>query len=340
LALAQEIRWEFGVANAHANLGMISCETFRFHQAEAFLREGLAYTGDRDLDFLGKYMLAWQALTVTYLGRWEEALTIANDALHGFGVTAIGRIPALTALGLLRTRMGDPGSTSALAEALELATQSRTLQRIGLVRAARAEAAWLAGDREQTLREARAVYDLAASKQHPWFTGELAFWRWQAGDDVTVPEWTARPFALHMAGDWRAAAEEWRRLDCPYEQARALADGDPVAQIAALEIFDRLGAQPAAGALRRKMRAAGITGIPRGPRPATRENPFGLTPRQVDILRLLADGLTNAEIAARLHLSPKTVEHHVSTVLAKLDVHSREEAAALLRQNPLLSTTK
>jgi DNA-binding NarL/FixJ family response regulator len=154
---------------------------------------------------------------------------------------------------------------------------------------------------------------------------------------VTLPEWTAKPFALHIAGDWRAAAQEWQQLDCPYEQARALADGDITAQTTALEIFDRLGARPAADDLREKMRATGVFNIPRGPRPATRENPFGLTARQVDVLRLLAEGLSNGEIAARLHLSPKTVDHHVSAVLAKLDVHSREAAAELVRQRPQLN---
>jgi DNA-binding CsgD family transcriptional regulator len=139
---------------------------------------------------------------------------------------------------------------------------------------------------------------------------------------------------LQIAGEWRAAAEEWARLGCPYEQARALADGDAGAQIAALEIFDRLGAAPAAEALRQKMRTAGAQ-VPRGPRSATRENPFGLTARQMEVLHLLREGLSNAEIAARLHISPKTVDHHVTAVLAKLDVHSREDAAALARQSPL-----
>jgi DNA-binding CsgD family transcriptional regulator len=208
------------------------------------------------------------------------------------------------------------------------------------VRAARAEAAWLAGDCERTIREARAVYDLAVSKRHPWVTGELAFWRQRAGDTVVPPGWIAPPFAFHLAGDWRAAAAEWERLGCPYEQARALADGDRAAQIAALAIFDRLGAQPAAADLRRRMRAAGLQSIPRGPRPTTRDNPFGLTSRQMDILALLAEGLTNAKIAARLYLSPKTVDHHTSAVLAKLGVHSREAAAAWARKHLLHNPPK
>jgi DNA-binding CsgD family transcriptional regulator len=332
--VAHEIGHDSGATNVYANLGSISCEIFRLHRAEAFLQEGLAYAGERDLDLLKKYLLAWQALTWVFLGRWTQVIGVAREALHGLGVTAIGRIPALMALGRLQARRGDADPGAPLDEALELATQRQTLQRLGLVRAARAEAAWLAGDNERTLEEARAAYELAVSKRHPWITGELAFWRWRAGDDVALPDWVAKPFALQIAGEWRAAAAEWEQLGCPYEQARALADGDAEAQRAALEIFDRLGARPAAEDLREKMRTAGVRNIPRGPRSATRDNPFGLTARQLEILNLLAEDLSNPEIAARLHLSPKTVDHHVSAVLAKLDVHSREEAAELVRGHP------
>jgi DNA-binding CsgD family transcriptional regulator len=259
---------------------------------------------------------------------------MAESVLGRPGVSITSRITALAALGFSQTRRGDPAADEVLNEALELSRELDSLHRIGLVRAARAEAAWLSGNRERTLEEASAVYGLAVSKQHPWFTGELAFWRWRAGDKISLPGWTAKPFALHITGNWRAAAEEWERLGCPYEQARALADGDAGAQFNALAIFDRLGARPAAEALRAKMQAAGAP-IPRGPRPTTRENPFGLTKRQSEILALIAEGLTNAEIAARLHISPKTTDHHVSAVFARLDVHSREEAAALARQHSL-----
>jgi DNA-binding CsgD family transcriptional regulator len=169
-------------------------------------------------------------------------------------------------------------------------------------------------------------------QQHPWVTGELAFWRWRAGDTVAPPDWLATPCARHLAGDWRAAAVAWERRGCPYEHARALADGDQAAQTAALAIFDRLGAPPAAADLRQRMRAAGRHNIPRGPRPTTRHNPFGLTARQMDILALLAEDLTNTEIAARLYISPKTVDHHVSAILVKLEVHSCQAAAAVARQ--------
>jgi DNA-binding NarL/FixJ family response regulator len=68
--------------------------------------------------------------------------------------------------------------------------------------------------------------------------------------------------------------------------------------------------------------------VPRGPRPSTRENPAGLTARELDVLALLAEGLRNAQIAERLVISQKTVDHHVSAILRKLDVRTRSEAAA------------
>jgi DNA-binding CsgD family transcriptional regulator len=213
--------------------------------------------------------------------------------------------------------------------------QSQTLQRISLVRTARAEAAWLAGDVGRALEEASVIYNLVVSKRHPWFAGELAFWRWRAGVQEDLPEWIATPFAHHIAGDWRTAAEEWGQLGCPYEQARALADGDIPAMIAAVDIYERLWAQPAAELVRHKLRAAGVIQLPRKPRDTTRKNPFGLTDRQMEILSLLVEGSSNAEIAVRLNISPKTADHHVSAVLAKLNVHTRQAAAELARQHSL-----
>jgi DNA-binding NarL/FixJ family response regulator len=136
-----------------------------------------------------------------------------------------------------------------------------------------------------------------------------------------------------MAGDWRGAAAAWRALGCPYEEARALAEGDAPARREALEILTRLGAHRSARNLSRAMQASGLGHLPRGPYARTRANPFGLTPRQADVLELLSDGLSNPEIAERLALSPKTVDHHVAAVLAKLDVHSRKAAVAVARQS-------
>jgi DNA-binding CsgD family transcriptional regulator len=338
IAIAQSSGEDRHIANLYAYAGSCSVELFQFIRAERYLTEGIAYTAERGLDIFNRYLLAWQALALIHRGRWEEASQTCSYLLHNPTYPVITRITALVAVGRLRGRRGDPGVQTALNEALELATQTGSLQYLGLVSAARAEAAILAGDPEGALTATQVAFDLAVSKRHAWYTGELAFWRWKAGGQPVVYDWMAKPFAAQLAGDWRQAAAIWEQMGCPYEQARALADGDGKAQIMALNLYERLGARPAAEHTRQQLRAAGVSKLPRLPRRATLDNPFGLTKRQVDILGLLIDGLSNAQIASRLHISPKTVDHHVSAILARLDVHSRESAADLARGHPYFAS--
>ena len=129
-----------------------------------------------------------------------------------------------------------------------------------------------------------------------------------------------------MAGDWRKAATTWKLLGCPYEQARALADGDVGAQQQALALFETLGARPAADALRHRLRNSGVRGLARGARQSTRERPYGLTTRELQVLGLLCEGMRNAEIASRLCRSVRTVDHHLASVFSKLGVDSRVAA--------------
>jgi DNA-binding NarL/FixJ family response regulator len=135
---------------------------------------------------------------------------------------------------------------------------------------------------------------------------------------------------LELAGDWRRAAEVWDELDCPYDAALARLSGDAGAMLRALEAFEALGSRPAADRARARLREFGIRSGNRGPRATTRADPHGLTERQRQILALVAQGLTDTQVAAQLHLSPKTVNHHVTAVLATLGVHSRADAVRLL----------
>ena len=130
-----------------------------------------------------------------------------------------------------------------------------------------------------------------------------------------------------MRGDWASAAAQWKERHCPYYQALALADAPDEEHLReALDIFDSLGAKPAVGFVRRRMRELGFRGTHHRPRRSTRANPAGLTAREMEILELVGLGLSNSVIAERLFLSAKTVEHHVSSILAKLDVKDRHEA--------------
>jgi DNA-binding CsgD family transcriptional regulator len=206
---------------------------------------------------------------------------------------------------------------------------------MGLVTAARAEAAWLAGDCQQTFEEAQAAFDLALEKRHVWFAGELAYWLWKCGALDAIPDSVAEPYALQLAGEWQQATDAWRSYGCPYEAALALAEGDEEGQQAAYGELLRLGALPAAKHIARSLREVGVS-VPRGPRPSTRENPARLTAREIEVLRLVGEGLRNAEIADRLVLSRRTVDHHVSAILRKLDARTRSEASTSARRLGLL----
>jgi DNA-binding CsgD family transcriptional regulator len=197
------------------------------------------------------------------------------------------------------------------------------------VAAAQAEAAWLLGDHATVQQVTEAPFVLALDRQDPWAVGELACWRWRAGLVDDPPAAAARPYALQISGDWQRAAELWQEIGCPYEAALALAEADDQQPLRhALDELQRLGAAPAATIVARALRQRGVRGLPRGPRKATRQNPASLTAREVEVLQLVAEGLGNPEIARRLFLSEKTVAHHVSAILRKLDVRTRAQASA------------
>jgi DNA-binding CsgD family transcriptional regulator len=157
-----------------------------------------------------------------------------------------------------------------------------------------------------------------------------AAWLRRTGSSRRPRGEVAEPYRHELNGHWEKAAQLWTDLGCPYEAALALYDTDqerPLRQ--ALALFTELGAMAAVRVTRRKMRRLGIRSVPAGPRSATRADPLGLTRREHEVLAMICDGLTNAEIAARLFISVKTVDHHVSAVLAKLGAPTRAAAAAL-----------
>ena len=200
---------------------------------------------------------------------------------------------------------------------------------MGAAAAARAEVAWLAGDREAVRAATEHPLRLAEEQRDAAALGELALWRRRAGIDVDIPHGAGEPYASQLAGEWKRAVAFWDEAGCPYEAALARADSGDESQLRrAFDELQGLGARPAAAIVAGRLRRRGARGLPRGPRRATRENPAGLTPRELEVLGLVAEGLRDSEIAARLVLSERTVSHHVSAILRKLQARNRGQATA------------
>jgi DNA-binding CsgD family transcriptional regulator/tetratricopeptide (TPR) repeat protein len=320
-------------ARAVGNLATIAAELRDYRHARQDLDRALAFVQAHELTGWVQHVLGHRARLRLDQGDWAGAEQDAHAALAEQVKGGARVVDALVPLGLLQARRGDRDAAASLQEATERAFATSELQWIAPVAAARAEHAWLYGDDRRAAEEAASVFELAVQAAHRWFAGELAFWLRLAGSPVRTPAVVAEPHRLLLAGDWRAAADTWGALGCSYQQALALSCGDQdEALLEALALLDGLGARQTAQRLRRQLRRRGHLRVPRGPNRATAANPAGLTGRQVEVLGLLAEGLSDAEIAARLSLSAKTVGHHVSALLAKLGVSSRHQAAAAARR--------
>jgi DNA-binding CsgD family transcriptional regulator len=339
LALALAIGLEEHVARAYTNLAGRAFEHRDYPLAVRHLDQGIRYCAEHDLDTWRLYLLVYQARVDFEQGRWTEATRTVEIVLRDPRTAPVGRINALAVLGRVRARRGDPGVWPPLGEALALATATGELQRLGPVAVARAEAAWLEGDPAAARGVVEEALDLAERTDgYAWLAGELAFWLWRLGGPDRLPviglaDAVAEPFRLQTAGDLATAAGRWRALGCSYEAAAALADSDQEPQLrAALTELERLGAQPLAAAVARRLRELGVRAVARRPRPATRANPANLTARELEVLGLLVGGRSNRQIAEQLFISNKTASVHVTNLLAKLGVHSRLEAAAMARR--------
>jgi len=327
------------VARAYTNLGSAALRFRDYRLAIRYLDSCIDYTSQHDLDFPMFYMMAWRARALFEQGDWDQAADDAISVLNKFqGMTTVTKLAAMAVLGHIRVRRGDPDADRLLDEARDIAIQTGELQRVAPVASARAELAWLQGNLDQLRDEARSVLGMANVHDEPWITEEFAFWMWRAGASPELSQSVVTPYADQIKGDWRTAAAAWKAKGCQYEEAMALAEGDEPAQRAALEIFEQLGAGPAAERLRHALRATGARGIPRGPRPSTRVNPAGLTNRQMEVLALMSGGFSNARIADTLFISIKTVDHHVSAILAKLDARTRAEAVSFAFQTGLIKS--
>ena len=309
---------------AYVNLVRNLLDWCRLEEAERYLTAAMKLAEETEFFGILSYMQVMRARLEFARGSWDEAVRAAEAAVDAF---LPARCPALIVLGRVHARRGQPGAARLLSSAWKLAVQIDELQRLGPAAAARAEAAWLRGDHARVRDIAMPVYQEARRLGDRVNQAELGYWLTKAGQPAATA--SDHPYALQAAGRWREAAAAWEAAGCRYEHAAALAESPgPDDLLTALGILDELGATPLATLVRGRLRAIGTTRIPRGPRGETRVNPAGLTARQIDVLRLLGKGYTNAQIASELVVSVRTVDSHVAAVLAKLGAATRREAAA------------
>jgi DNA-binding CsgD family transcriptional regulator len=286
-----------------------------------------------ELSFLEIEANAVYADALMRKGRWDQAEELVTENL---GSHANADVHLLRIEGLLRLRRGRPGGPESLQAAWRIAEQSNEIDYLLHVAVALAEEGWLAGEIAIDLADRfRELVRRGLKQEFPWPSGALASWLWMLGELGEVPDGLPEPHARAIQGEWEEAAGHWQKRGMPYEEAVVLSAGDRDARFRSLEILDSLGADAVSAKVRKDLRDQGVI-VPRGKGRATREHVAGLTGRQAEVLGLLGEGLSNPEIADRLFLSPRTVENHVSAILAKLKTSTRDEAVGKAHSEGLI----
>lgn len=307
-------------ARAYTNLAELLYRFGRADELRALLGEGLDFVREHGFWSHAYNLEVHVALEAQRRGDWPAAAELLERTVGRDPEPGMLLVYSLAPYARLLARTGDPRAEDMLRGCWELALRMRLLLGLGFAGTGLIEWAWLA-DRPDVAAEVWEGWRPHAGRpaSEP-IDAELRRYAQRCGVQVPPPVTDADP---------------WAGVD-PYEQAVAAAESaDPEAQLAGLRALDLLGAEATAGLIRRRLAGRGVRAVPRGPSRRTRANPVGLTGRQLDVVRLAAEGLTNAEIAGRLFLSVRTVDHHISAGLAKLGVTGRRELGAVLREHGL-----
>ncbi len=331
LRLALDAGAEGQAGRAYANAYTFYADQYRFAEGERFWRDGIVYCDEHDITTFSTCLRGHRAVALLDLGRWDEAVKIAERVLRT-EASPVNLLTSQITLGLVRARRGLPGAFDVLDAAVEAADGLDEAEWVSATRLARAEAHWLAGDDKAAVADLVAVRPRISAMEYT-HDARLAVWERRLRGECFPASPPPGPWATWLLGEFTATATHWDRLGCGYDAAMALQDSDCAEHLRdAIARFEALGADAAVRHTRQRMKDLGLRGVPSGSRASTRGHPLGLTRREDEVLVLLCEGLTNDEIAARLVVSTRTVDHHVSAVLGKLGVASRGAAAAQARK--------
>ncbi|MBL0740940.1 helix-turn-helix transcriptional regulator [Chryseolinea lacunae] len=339
LALALQHGFHEHAARAYTNLSYTFVLSRQHKKAAQVFDEGIKYCEARDLKSWIDYMQSERVKMLLDTGDWAESDALTSSLLSNPFHPPIVQIGALVTRARLKIRQGAFDEARVLLEnGKRIAWLTDEAQRVVPVLSAILELCWISGD-ALPLNDVKKVEDsFFAQKNKSWHYSSWIYWLRKSG--VPLPEnkdvTFKGPLRLEVEGLWKEAADEWKQSGCVYEQALALMEGDEKHQREGLQLLDELGATATRDKLKTKLKEQGLRNIPRGPRESTRSNPALLTGRQVEILNLLEKGSPNKEIADRLFISPKTVDHHISAILSKLEVNSRAKAVVEARKLGIL----
>lgn len=327
-------------STGYSHLVAFDVEHRRFRAAERALEESLPFATQRDIPICRHWQAAIRARLRFAQGRWNAAVEDADQVLDEQGMPLALVWPRVVAA-LVQLRRGEVTAGDRVDEHLDAAWQlaeqiDEPLRRLPVL-AALAETMWLTGvaDEQVTGRAVHEVSRLAGTAGSGWAVGDLAAWLDRLGlaPDVAEDD-VAEPFRLARRGEFEHAAARWHQAGEVFTEAMTLSDSpDPAHRARGVTLLDGLGALATADRLRIDLRRDGVAQVPQRPRASTRANPAGLTNRQLDVAKLVVQGLTNAEIAARLYIAPKTADHHVSALLTKLGLPNRR--AVVVRADDL-----
>ncbi len=329
LSIALQHGYHEHAARAYTNLAYNGIIIRDNELSKKAIEEGISYCEENNLDLWVVYMLTVKAKLKLETGDWDEAYEIADALLKNEGVTKIIKIFVLTVLATIKMRKGDHTDLlSDLNEAKDRAFETLELQRIIQVLAAFLEYEWITGQQVIESEVLENTIKMTETMGNIYGKSELSFWLQKArGQKLPLDEVYAG-FDMGNTLKIQKAAAVWKKAGHAYNQALLLFDGDEDDKRKALIMMQDIGATAVYEKMKAAMKTSGIKNIPRGLRKSTRENPLFLTGRELDVLLLLKESLQNKEIASRLFISAKTVDHHITSILFKLDVNSRSKAVS------------
>jgi DNA-binding CsgD family transcriptional regulator len=326
MAIALKINHEEYIGHAHANLAANAVRMKDYVNAKKILEAALQYLEERDIDLGTKYLLAYETRLALETGNWTKADSIVSNFINNDDLPPIGKIGVLIVAASIRMRRGEDGALPLLLEAMDKALNTGEPQRIAPAMTAILEYEWITGQHviEQPVLDD--VINMIEQRGNIYENSAFAFWLFKARKQKLQLKEFYEGYRTENESMALKASALWKELGCPYEQAITLFEGSEDNKKEAIGIIQKLGADAIYEKMKFEMRASGMKSIPRGIRKSTKSNPANLTEREIGVLQLLKDGLQNKEIATKLFISPKTVDHHISSIFFKLDVNSRKNA--------------